>query len=56
LSLTLELGKRERFSKVSQTQLRFLDYINYFLYLSVIIEIIFQQEFNGFERHDIDDN
>jgi hypothetical protein len=44
LSLTLELGKRERFSKVSRTQLRFLDYINKFLYPSVIIAIIFQQK------------
>ena len=26
------------------TQLRFLDYIKYFLYLSIIITIIFQQE------------
>ena len=44
MSLTLDLGKRERFSKVSRTQLRFLDYIKYFLYPFVIITIISQKE------------
>jgi len=41
------LGKRERFSKVSWAQLRFLDYIKHFLYLSVIMTILVQQEVNG---------
>jgi len=45
----MKLGKRERFSKVSRIQLRFLDYINNFLYPSVIIAITFQQALNGVE-------
>jgi hypothetical protein len=52
----MKLGKRARFSKVSRIQLRFLDYIKKFLYLSVIIAITFQQELNCVEIHDIDDN
>jgi len=34
--------------RTKRTQLRFFDYIKYFLYLSVIITIIFQQEVKGF--------
>ena len=41
---------------IMRTQLRSFDYIKYCLYLSVIMAIVFQLEFNGFEIHGIDDN
>ena len=41
---------------IMRTQLRFFDYIKLFSYPYVIMAKIFQQELNGFDKHDIDDN